>query len=544
MKNLHQTSLLAITALMLAGTAFAQVPSSNDTSDAKQNTGMGSFALGGPAATNGGLNNTAVGYETLYSNTTGTYNTASGDQAIYSNTSGLSNSAFGYQTLFSNTTGGNNTASGFEALMDNTTGNNNTASGYDALQNNSTGSYNAAFGMFALFSSQTGSDNTAVGYEALNGTQASGGATGSYNTGIGYNALYSYSTGTFNTASGFNALYSNTTGTGNTADGADALTFNTAGNSNTAIGLSSLQSNTVGDNNTASGYEALYSNTGGNYNNASGYFSLHNNSSGSQNSASGVQALFDNKTGNYNTASGTDALYSNTTGSTNIAEGYKAGFNLTTGSNNIDIGSPGAAAESGVIRIGTITGTTSTQLAAYIAGIYGVKTGTAGMAVVIDSSGQLGTVSSSIRYKEDIQPMADASERLSKLRPVTFRFKKADASGEKPVQYGLIAEEVAAVYPELAVRNATTGRVDGVRYDELAPMLLNELQRQQRTMTAQTEHIAAQAAEIRDLKQRQLATRVEQLRMQQQMAELKASNRETQAALQKLQGGDELVVKR
>jgi trimeric autotransporter adhesin len=200
-------------------------------------------------------------------------------------------------------------------------------------------------------------------------------------------------------------------------------------------------------------------------------------------------------------ATGTDALYSNTTGSTNIAVGYKAGYNLTTGSNNIDIGSPGVAAESGIIRIGTITGTTSTQSAAYVAGIYGVKTGTAGTAVFIDSSGQLGTVSSSRRYKEDVQPMEDVSERLFKLRPVKFRYKKADTSGQKPIQYGLIAEEVAAVYPELVVRDATTGRVDGVRYDELAPLLLNELQKQKQlndALVAQIRELQAAVFAPRD----------------------------------------------
>jgi uncharacterized small protein (DUF1192 family) len=176
-------------------------------------------------------------------------------------------------------------------------------------------------------------------------------------------------------------------------------------------------------------------------------------------------------------------------------------------------------AESGVIRIGTITGTTSTQSAAYIAGIYGVKTGTAGAAVVIDSSGQLGTVSSSIRYKEDVAPMASASERLLKLRPVTFRYKKADASGDKPIQYGLIAEEVAEVYPELVVRDATTGRIDTVRYDELAPMLVNEVQKQ--------------AAEIRELKQQQQSVG----ELQQQLAVM-------QSALARLESGDTRVVPR
>jgi hypothetical protein len=190
-------------------------------------------------------------------------------------------------------------------------------------------------------------------------------------------------------------------------------------------------------------------------------------------------------------------------------------------------------AESGVIRIGTITGTTSTQSAAYIAGIYGVKTATAGTAVFIDSSGQLGTVSSSIRYKEDIQPMAGASERLLQLRPVKFRYKKADASGDKPIQYGLIAEEVAKVYPELAVRDAATGRLDGVRYDELAPMLLNEMQQQQ-------QKIATQDVKIRGLEQqhKQFAAQSQQLRkVQRQLAVL-------QAEFANLQAKDDLVAHR
>jgi hypothetical protein len=198
------------------------------------------------------------------------------------------------------------------------------------------------------------------------------------------------------------------------------------------------------------------------------------------------------------------------------------------------------AAESGVIRIGTITGTTSTQSAAYIAGIYGVKTATAGTAVVIDSSGQLGTVSSSIRYKDDVQPMADTSERLLQLRPVKFRYKKAEASGEKPIQYGLIAEEVAKVYPELVVRDAATGRIDGVRYDELAPMLLNEVQQQQRKNETQ-------AAEIGELKKRQLITEAEQMRMRQQVAELKDLKEQIAlmaAALHTLEAKDKVVARR
>jgi hypothetical protein len=234
---------------------------------------------------------------------------------------------------------------------------------------------------------------------------------------------------------------------------------------------------------------ALYSNTSADYNTASGYGALYATTIGNSNTASGYEALYGNTSGTQNTATGLHALAANTTGSNNIAEGYHAGYNLTTGSNNIDIGSPGVKAESGVIRIGTITGTTSTQSAAYVAGIYGVKTATTGTAVFIDSSGQLGTVSSSVRYKEDIQPMAAASERLLNLRPVKFRYKKADASGEKPVQYGLIAEEVAAVFPELVLFNKD-GQPETVAYHILPTLLLNEYQKEHNLNQEQSEKMA------------------------------------------------------
>jgi hypothetical protein len=163
---------------------------------------------------------------------------------------------------------------------------------------------------------------------------------------------------------------------------------------------------------------------------------------------------------------------------------------LTTGSNNIDIGNQGVAAESGTIRIGT----TSTQTATYIAGIYG--TSVTGSAVVVSSTGQLGVTVSSERYKTAIAPMGSDTEKLEQLRPVSFKLK-SDATDTR--QYGLIAEEVAKVYPELVIRDEK-GRIDGVRYDELAPMLLNEVEKQH---SQTTETIAAQAAKIRDL-ERQL----------------------------------------
>jgi hypothetical protein len=297
-------------------------------------------------------------------------------------------------------------------------------------------------------------------------------------------------------------------------------------------------SNTTANYNTASGYSALYSNTTADYNTAAGFGALYGTTTGNSNTASGYEALYANTSGTDNTASGVHALASNTTGSNNIAEGWHGGYNLTTGSNNIDIGSPGVAAESGVIRIGTITGTTSTQSATYVAGIYGVKTATAGMAVVIDSSGQLGTVSSSIRYKEDVEPMASVSERLLKLRPVTFRYKKADSTGEKPIQYGLIAEEVAKVYPELVVRDATTGRIDGVRYDELSPLLLKEVQQL-------SQQNAALAAQVGELKRGQLELRAAAAHdNEQRAAEYRALAAKLNATIGKVNAQVQLVAER
>ena len=191
---------------------------------------------------------------------------------------------------------------------------------------------------------------------------------------------------------------------------------------------------------------------------------------------------------------GNQALYSNTTGNNNAAFGNYAGGNLTTGNGNIDIGSFGVAGEDHTIRIG---GGVSAQTKTFIVGIRGVTTGVNNaIAVVIDSNGQLGTVSSSRRYKEDIADMGDASARLLALRPVTFRYRKPYSNGEKPVQFGLIAEEVAETFPELAVFNEQ-GQPETVKYQDLAPLLLNEVQNEHRRADAKD-------AEIADLK-KQLA---------------------------------------
>jgi endosialidase-like protein len=321
-------------------------------------------------------------------------------------------------------------------------------------------------------------DNTAEGTDALFSL-----TTGPDNTAIGFDALYSNTTGDSNTATGSIALSSNTTGVRNTANGYAALNSNTTGERNTATGRAALTFNTTGNNNTADGHDALFFNTTGIWNTATGSFALFSNTSANDNTAIGYFALFDNTTGNNNTANGTNALVNNTTGNENIALGNLAGSNLTTGDNNIDIGNQGVAAEAGTIRIGT----QGTQTATYIAGISAIPIG-AGVAVRVNASGQLGTVASSARFKDEIKPMDKASEAILALKPVTFHYKKElDPDGIR--QFGLVAEDVAKVNPDLVVRDAE-GKVYTVRYEAVNAMLLNEFLKEHRTVEEQKAAIA------------------------------------------------------
>jgi hypothetical protein len=309
---------------------------------------------------------------------------------------------------------------------------------------------------------------------------------------------------TVDSAFGFNALLNNTTGNGNTAAGSGALKFNTTGMHNSAFGTVALFHNTTGTENTASGKEALFSNTTGGNNTASGELALAINTTGILDTASGAFALYNNTTGNNNTANGDYALYNNTTGKSNIGLGYNAGNNIVTGSNNIDIGGSGPGDESNTIRIGH----NNTQSATYIAGISG--TGVTGSTVEVTSDGRLGVALSSARYKRDIRDMGGASAGLMKLRPVSFRYKD-DPSGI--LQYGLVAEEVERVYPELVTRG-TDGKVQSVRYLEFTSLLLNELQKQNSQIQKQTNQLQTQAKQTQELAQR-LQTKDRQLAAQQ-----------------------------
>jgi len=224
-------------------------------------------------------------------------------------------------------------------------------------------------------------------------------------------------------------------------------------------------------NNTFLGRNAGNFSMTGTGNTAVGRMSLAENEQGSSNTALGSYALWNNSTGHANVAIGEGALSAGWNGSRNIAIGAGAGYNIH-GSYNIDIGHEGEVGDSGTIRIGTPGDYYST----YIAGIRGSITGQANaIPVLIDSNGQLGTASSSIRVKQDVQDMGTASSRLMALRPVTFRYK---AHPDGPLQYGLVAEEVEQVMPELVARDAT-GAVESVAYHEMPAMLLNEIQKQQ-----------------------------------------------------------------
>ena len=274
-------------------------------------------------------------------------------------------------------------------------------------------------------------------------------------------------TDTDNTALGVDALSSNTTGIFNTATGASALTSNTEGSSNTAIGGSAFFSNTTGFANTAIGDDALMSNTEGERNTATGGGALFENTTGSLNTAIGVVALASNTTGDRNTALGDDALSENTTGSNNTAIGYRAGELHETGDNNIYIGNDGStASESNTIRIGNVG-----HVLAEIAGVQVVPV-------------------SSRRFKEDIHDMAEASGALMQMRPVTFRYRREYDTGERRLRYGLIAEEVAEVYPELVV-NDEMGKARTVLYQELSVMLLNELQKQHAQIQSLTKRLTS-----------------------------------------------------
>jgi hypothetical protein len=310
--------------------------------------------------------------------------------------------------------------------------------------------------------------NTAEGENALFSL-----TTGASNTAIGFIALASNTTGDFNTAEGSNALVTNTTGFQNTATGANALFSNTTGSENTANGVNTLFRNTTGFQNAATGVQALFSNTTGFHNAAAGFQALFSNTTGNHNTADGDNALVHNTTGVLNTAIGAHALDQNITGSSNVALGFQAGLSIT-GSGNVCIGENtfGRPGDSNVTRIRNIGSTAQAS----------------GVFVTVGAFGKLGFQVSSRRYKDDIKPMDKASEALFALKPVSFRYKQEIDPARSP-DFGLIAEDVATVNPDLVARDEE-GKIVTVRYQAVNTMLLNEFLKEHRKVDEQEKTIA------------------------------------------------------
>ena len=321
--------------------------------------------------------------------------------------------------------------------------------------------------------------------------------TGAGNTGLGWRSLFLDTTGSFNTGVGGGALALNN-GDSNTAVGAAALLLNT-GTDNTANGVDALVFNNTGEGNTGTGAFALFSNTEGDFNTANGEFTLYFNTIGERNTAIGDSALYQNTEGSDNTAVGNPALLSNTTGSNNTAIGYQALLNNIAGSDNTAIGLNAGA---NVVTAGNVTCIGSNVAGAdvadttWIANVYGVTTQSGMTApVVVSDTGQLGTMSSSERFKKDIAAMDKVSEAVLSLRPVTFHYK---TDTKNTPQFGLIAEEVAKVDSALVLPDKE-GKPYTVRYEAVNAMLLNEFLKEHRKNEEQEAMIARQQKQIEAL---------------------------------------------
>jgi hypothetical protein len=315
------------------------------------------------------------------------------------------------------------------------------------------------------------------------------------NTGEGANALLSLTTGQYNTAVGLNSLSSNTTGTFNTAIGSAALRLNTTADSNTAVGSNALFRNRFGDDNTAVGDNALYFNTSGDLNTAVGELAMYYNTTGTDNTAVGQSALLrnteggsntvigsfalpSNTTGYNNTAIGWETLISNTAGSGNTAIGQRAGSNVVTAANVICIGAPGA----------------NVSDSCYIGNVWQRPGGS--QAVYVNASGKFGAQVSSRRFKDEIKPMEETSEVIYRLKPVSFRYKP-EIEPTRPLGFGLIAEDVEKIDPDLVVRDKEE-KPYSVRYDQVNAMLLNEFLKEHRKVQKLEATVASLARTVNE----------------------------------------------
>ena len=492
--------------------------------DQDRNTTLGQLA---GKTTMTGTDNSSLGYNSLHNVTSGSRNTGIGVNSLDSVTTGSDSVAIGYNSGTAYTTTGLNIAIGngntgvvgeigttrlgtysgtvsntFNTFIGYNTGNNtytlasdqgNTFVGYKVGSAVTTGSANTAMGNIAAFNLTTGQANTlygngagiqittgqsnvGIGGNALSDTISAGLTTGSDNCAVGTASLSQVVTGSWNTALGTDA--------GRSYTGAESYNVCIGGNANglvgetgtTRCGTATGSSNT---NNSFYGFSAgngVYTLATGINNTFIGANSATFFSTANKNSSLGSNTFLVLGTGASNVAVGYNTLPALTTGSFNIAIGDSAGLNIATSgeSSNIYLNNNGTATESHVLRIGAGAGTGTQQLnKAFIHGIRGITTGVAdAIAVLVDSAGQLGTVSSSRRFKQNIQEMGSLSSSVMNLSPVTFEFKTHPGK----IQFGLIAEEVEDVMPCLVAYNED-GLPETVKYHELVPMLLNEIQK-------------------------------------------------------------------
>ena len=498
--------------------------------------------------------NLYLGWQTGQANTTGTGNVFTGLNAGWLNTTGHDNAFYGWQSGYGNTTGNFNSCFGSNACLHTTTG----------IENTSIGAY-------AGYRNDTGSNNTYVGFEAawtnggnINNNTFMGWSAGFNNT-ASNGAFYGYKAGYANTADGNsffgnNAGLNNTSGAGNTFLGLGAGTANTTGGGNTYVGYQAgftsqpgtgtCCNTAVGDNagyginpggmsgagNSFFGHRAGEGSTTGGKNTFSGYWSGLVNQTGSFNSFYGDQSGQSMTSGDYNTMLGISTGGSFSSGDWNTFVGAFAGNSSTSGNSDIYVGNAGAT-ENNTIRIGTQGTGDGDQTDTYVAGIWSSTPGGAAQTVCVDANGKLwssaaGCVGSSRRFKDEIADMGDSSVKLFQLRPVTFLYKPQYDDGSRHLQYGLIAEEVAKVYPEMAVYDKD-GQPSGVKYQLLAPMLLNELQKEHAVVMAQQDDLQTQLQQIKAQRQE-----IDGLKRQQQM-----QNASLQERLQKLESYVETQMK-
>jgi trimeric autotransporter adhesin len=486
----------------------------------KVNPAIENIAIGdgaGNSSATGGQSQ-SIGDGSGASLTAGNADVFIGSAAGYNTTTGNGDVYIGFTSGANSTTGAYNTFVGGETGLANTTGTYNTYLGFSAGANDTSGQGNTFLGDFAGQNNTTGSSDIYIGSPGLNNENAA--------IRIGSNQQATYIAGIYGvtTASGVPVYIDSTghLGTGgntngypiggktifnanpaieNISIGDGAGNASATGGSNQIIGDQSGASLTTGNADVFMGSSAGNATTTGNGDVYVGFTSGANSTTGAYNTFVGGETGLANTTGTYNTYLGFSAGANDTSGQGNTFLGDFAGLNNTTGSSDIYIGNPGLDNENTAIRIG------SNQQATYIAGIYGV-TSASGVPVYINSNGQLGTQTSSRRYKEEIREMGDATASLMKLRPVTFYYKHEYDNGPRTMQYGLIAEEVAKVFPELVAYNPD-GSPYTVRYQFLSSMLLNEVQKQYHRSQQQADVIEAQQQQIKELEER--LTRIEKI---------------------------------